>query len=29
MRDILCACTAVVGEDGEVNVVEDYNRKGR
>tara|TARA_B000000437_G_scaffold180589_1_gene136583 strand:+ start:1247 stop:2116 length:870 start_codon:yes stop_codon:yes gene_type:complete len=29
MRDILCACTAVVGEDGEVNVVEDYNRKGK
>ena len=29
MRDILCACTAVIGEDGEVNVVEDYNRKGK
>jgi exosome complex component RRP41 len=25
MRDVLCACTAVIDEDGEVRLVEDYN----
>ena len=25
LRDVLCACTAVIDEDGEVRLVEDYN----
>lgn len=28
-RDVLCACTAVIDEDGEVRLVEDYNNSSR